>query len=105
SFKYALGKFLKETLGIEEALSIPGRTFKEQLANYMPPAAIPRAFERYHTHYKHHFTEGTRVYPGIRPLLFTLRARGVKLAVCTGQEREIAVHTLDRSGLSQFFTT
>jgi len=101
SFNYAV----ERTLTAEEALGIQGATLEEQLNNCMPRGAVPRAMERYHTHYHHHFIAGTRVFPGIRGLLFTMHARGVKLAVCTGAGRQIAEYTLARSGLSPFFPT
>ena len=105
SFNRAVGRFLKRPLATVETLSIPGGTLEEQLTNFMPRAAVPRGIERYHAHYRHHFISGTRVFPGIRGLLFTLTARGVKLAVCTGADGQIARHTLTRYGLSRFFTT
>jgi phosphoglycolate phosphatase-like HAD superfamily hydrolase len=94
--------FLKRTLTSEEALRMPGGTLEEQLTNYMPRRAVPHAMERYHAYYNHHFASGTRVFPGIRGLLFTMHARGIKLAVCTGAGRQIAEYTLARSRLSQF---
>jgi HAD superfamily hydrolase (TIGR01509 family) len=105
SFNYAVRRFLRRPLTTEETLGIPGGTLEEQLTDYMPRGAVPRAVERYHAHYTHQFTSGTRVFPGIRGLLFTMRARGIKLAVCTGASRQIAEYTLARSGLSQFFST
>jgi pyrophosphatase PpaX len=105
SFNYAVKRFLKRTLSTEEALGNPGGTLEEELTNCLPRAAVPRAIERYHAHYNHHFISGTRVFPGIRGLLFTARARGIKLAVCTGADRQIAEYTLARSRLSQFFQT
>jgi len=104
SLNYALKRFLKRPLIVREALGIPGGTLEEQLANYMPRAAIPRGIERYHAHYTRHFASNARVFPGIRGLLFTLNARGVRLAICTGAGREIAKHTLTRSGLLRFFS-
>lgn len=105
SFNYAVRGFLKRTLTNKEALDITGGTLEEQLSNFMPHGAVPRAVERFHAYYNHHFISGTRVFPGIRGLLFTMRARGIKLAVCTGAGRQIAEYTLARSGLSQFFPT
>lgn len=105
SFDYAARRFLKRSLTTEEALGIQTGTLEEQLTNYMPLGAVPRAIKRFHAYYNHHFNSGTQFFPGIRGILFTLRARGVKLAVCTGAGRQIADYTLARSGLSQFFTT
>jgi pyrophosphatase PpaX len=101
SFGYAV----KRTLTAEEALGIPSGTLEEELANYVPRAAVPRAIERYHAHYKRHFHSETRVFPGIRTLLFRMHSRGIRLAVCTGASRQIAEFTLAQSGLSQYFPT
>jgi len=105
SFNYALRRFLNGTLSTEEALSVPGWTLEDQLANYIPSSAIPHAMDRYYTHFMHRFNSRTRIFPGIRGLLFTLHRRGIKLAVCTGADKKTASYTLARSGLSQFFTT
>jgi len=105
SFNYAAKRFLKRTLTTEEALRIPGGTLREQLSNYMPSRAVPRAMERYHAYYNHHFASGTQVFPGIRGLLFTMHARGIKLAVYTGAGKQIAEYALARSRLSPFFPT
>ncbi len=101
SFNYAV----KKTLSAEEILAIPGGTLEEELASYVPPADVSRAIERYHAHYKHHFNSETRVFHGIRALLFRMHARGVRLAVCTGASRRIANFTLAQSGLSYYFPT
>jgi pyrophosphatase PpaX len=101
SFNYAV----KRTLTAEEVLGIPGGTLEEGLGSYVPAGAVPRAIERYHAHHKRHFNSENRVFPGIRVLLFTMQARGIKLAVCTGASRQIAEFTLARSGLSQYFPT
>jgi pyrophosphatase PpaX len=101
SFNYAV----KRTLTAEEVLGIPGGTLEEELASYVPLADVPRAIERYHAHYKSHFSSETRVFPGIRPLLFRMHARGIRLAVFTGASRQIAEFTLARSGLSGYFPT
>ena len=101
SFSYAV----KRTLSAEEVLDIPGGTLEGELAGYVPCGAVPRAVERYHAHYKHLFHSETRVFPGIRTLLFQMHARGVRLAVCTGASRQIAEFTLIQSGLSQYFPT
>jgi pyrophosphatase PpaX len=104
-FNYAVGKFLKRTVTAEEALEIPGGTLEEQLGNYVPLRDTRRAAQHYRAHFHNHFSSGTRVFPGIRGLLFKLRARGVKLAVCTGADGQTAWYALVRSGLSQYFTT
>lgn len=104
SFNYAVDGFLKKTLTTDEILGMLGGTLEEQLTNYVPRGAVPRAIERFHAHYIHHCNEA-RLFPGIRRILLTLHARGVKLAVCTGAGKQVADYTLARSGLSQFFTT
>jgi HAD superfamily hydrolase (TIGR01549 family) len=92
-------------LSLEQGLSIPGGTLEDQLANYVPLSAVPRAVDRYHKYFTRHFNNGIRVFPGIRELLFTLHRKGVKLAVYTGADKKTANYTLTQSGLSQFFAT
>jgi HAD superfamily hydrolase (TIGR01509 family) len=101
SFNHAV----KRNLTPEEALDIPSGTLEEQLNNYVSSGGVPRAIERFHAHYKRHFESTTRVFPGIRELLFVMRAKGIKLAVCTGASGQIAEYTLARSELSDYFPT
>ena len=101
SFNYAV----KRTLTAQQVLDLPSGTLEEELASYVPPADFPRAIERYHVHYKRHFKSETRVFPGIRALLFRMRATGIRLAICTGASRQIADFTLAQSGLAYYFPT
>ena len=101
SFNYAV----KRALSPEEVLDIPSGTLEEELASYVSLADIPRAIKRYHVQYIRHFNSETRIFPGIRALLFRMRARGISLAVCTGASRRIADFTLAQSGLSYYFPT
>jgi HAD superfamily hydrolase (TIGR01509 family) len=105
SFNCAVRRFLKRSLTVEDALDIRGGTLEEQLINYMPRSAVPRAVERFHAYYTRHFSSATRVFPEIRRLLFKLHSKGVKVAVCTGAGGRIARLTLARSELCQFFDT
>jgi len=105
SFKYAAGKFMDEPITKKEAINIPGGTLEEQLGNYMPIRNVPHAVERYHSYYRQHFDLNACTYAGIDELLSTLARRGVNLAVFTGADEESAQFTLQRLGLSRFFST
>ena len=105
ALNYAVKGFLERSLSVDEASAVPSGTLGEQLASFIPVSAIPQATERFLAYYTSHFGSGTRFFPGLRGLLFTLQARGVELAVCTGAGRSIADYTLERFGLSQFFRT
>ena len=105
SFNYAAGKFMGTPITTKEAISIPGGTLEEQLGNYMPLRHVPHAVERYHAYYRQHFDLNASTYPGIDQLLFTLKRRGVNLAVYTGADEESAQFTMQKLGLSRFFST
>ena len=105
SFNFAARAFLQQKLSLEQATSIPGRTLEDQLANYVPENALPMVVERYHRYFARHFKPQINIFPGIRPLLFNLQRRGIKLAVFTGACERSTETILVQSGLSKYFTT
>ena len=105
SFNYAAGKFMDKPITKKDAISIPGGTLEEQLGSYVPSGHVFHAVERYHAYYRQHFDRNACSYGGIDELLFTLKRRGVNLAVYTGADEESAQFTLQKLGLSRFFST
>ncbi|MBB6122351.1 HAD family hydrolase [Sphingobium subterraneum] len=56
-------------------------------------------------YYGRNLTRFTTPYPGLIAAMETLRARGVRLAVCTNKVERFAVPLIEALGLSSFFTT
>ncbi len=61
------------------------------------------AVEDFLTIYSEHCTEGTTLYGGALELLQNLRAKGVKLAICTNKPQKITDNILDGLGIAHFF--
>jgi pyrophosphatase PpaX len=62
-----------------------------------------RFADTYRAYYAEHFDDNTRVYPGIRELLATLRGAGVKLALVTTKHQAQAEFTLAGTDLAGAF--
>jgi len=103
AYNFAARDFLNERLSMKEVLSLPGRTLDEVLAANVPPANTDDAVERYHWFFEKNFHSRTKVFPGIRKLLVTMKRKGIKLAVFTGASRRTAQTTLRKSELADFF--
>jgi len=103
AYNFAAKDFLNRRLSMEEVLSLPGRTLDEVLTENVPSAHIDDVMERYHWFFEKNFRSQTKVFPGIRRLLVTMRRKGIKLAVFTGSSRRTAQMTLRKSELAGFF--
>jgi HAD superfamily hydrolase (TIGR01549 family) len=103
AYNYVTSTHLPTRLQTDQVLMIPGRTLEDQLANCVAKNNLPIAVELYHEFFKQNFDARLRVFQGIRGLLFSLRRKGVKLAVCTGASRKTADYVLNRTRLLPFF--
>ena len=103
AYNFAAGDFLNGRLSMKEVLSLPGRTLDEVLAKNVPAAHLDDVLDRYHWFFEKNFHSQTKVFPGIRKLLVTMRRKGIKLAVFTGASRRTAQITLRKSELADFF--
>lgn len=70
---------------------------------HLPAEEATEALRNFITAYNRMPATLSRVYPGIRPLLNELRARGVHTAVCTNKVEPIALKILDQLGLMESF--
>lgn len=77
-----------------------GRPLSEMYARFAPVALVPQLVESYRAHYPQHFTDHTRLYPGVAELLETLRERGYKLAVATTKQSWMARQLAEAVGLA-----
>lgn len=103
AYNFAAEDFLNKRLSMKEVLSLPGHTLDENFAENVPTAHLDDAVERYHQFFEKNFHSQTKVFPGIRKLLVTMKRKGIKLAVFTGASRRTAQITLRKSELADFF--
>jgi len=103
AYNFAAEDFLNKRLSMRDVLSLPGRTLDEVLARNIPAAHVREAVERYYRFFERNFYSRTKVFPGIRSLLVTMKRKGIKLAVFTGAPRRTAQVTLGKSELEDFF--
>jgi HAD superfamily hydrolase (TIGR01549 family) len=103
SYSYAIAGSLFKQLNAPDIPSLSGRTLKDALAKFVPSDQIELASDRYHEYFARRFTRRTRIYPGVRKLLISLRQAGVRLGVFTGASRKSAQTALQLSGLELFF--
>jgi len=68
----------------------------------LPPPLVPEFVAHFQAHYRQGEGE-IRFFEGIRPLLETLQARGVLLAVATGKSQSGLARSLQMAGLEQVF--
>lgn len=107
------------TDGIADALRSCGFAVPENLGRFVGPPIgeslrrftdVPedRIAEVVSVYRAGYLTEGldrSRVYPGVREVLGSLRERGVRQAVATQKPEHIAVEVVSRFGLDEYFET
>src|SRR5215471_3297835 len=67
-------------------------------------AEEPGALQRFLQHYESNVTALTRPYPGVPDVLETLRARDLKLGLCTNKPLKLTRLILKRLALDDYFT-
>jgi phosphoglycolate phosphatase/pyrophosphatase PpaX len=65
--------------------------------------ADPNAIERFYAYYRRHHEREAKVFPGVRPMLSTLLARGFHLGLVTNKGHRSTMITLEAFGLRRFF--
>ncbi len=65
----------------------------------------PDAMERFYRYYRQHYAREAKVFAGVRPVLSTLVARGLRLGLVTNKGHRSAMITLEEAGLRRFFET
>lgn len=103
AYNFAAAGYLPRQLSVDEVLSMSGCTLEGQLTNYVPSDKLAASVDLYHEYFELNFNRMIQIYSGIRSLLFSLRRRGVKLAVYTGASKKTASHTLHQTELLPFF--
>lgn len=63
-------------------------------ANRRAPETVTACLQTYRSHYDRHWHVHTRPYPGILPLLKSLQAIGLKLAVVTNKPHDLALQCI-----------
>lgn len=68
-----------------------------------PPPGAREPLARFRAFYEADPTRLTRPYPGVAPVLASLAAAGLSLAVCTNKPEQVTHRVLGGLGLSRFF--
>ena len=92
---YALTKRGYPTHSVEEIQNMVGSGIKNLVTRSMPEAEryednINLTKEFFFEYYKVHYADKTVAYDGIAEMLETLKAKNIKLAVCTNKEDTMA---------------
>jgi phosphoglycolate phosphatase len=66
-------------------------------------ALVEQGFPLFIAYYLEHIADGTLIFPGLNEVLDTLAARGVKLAVCTNKQENLALRCLEELGWGSRF--
>jgi len=103
AYNFAAEDFLTKRLTMREVLTTPGRTLNDVLAENIPATHMEEAVNRYYRYFESNFHSRTKVFPGIRNLLVTMKRKGIKLAVFTGAPRRTAQMVLGKSELENYF--
>jgi HAD superfamily hydrolase (TIGR01509 family) len=106
--RYALASVFpgRELPDAEDVLVQVGKPLEDIVRELGCPAddaSVRRFVQVYRDYYAEHYNDNTRVYPGIRELLETLRGAGVKLALVTTKHQTQAEFTLTGIGLAGYF--
>ena len=108
SVRHALGQvFSDRGLPADEdilvLIGLPLESVVRELGYPADKEGTRRFAEVYRAFYAEHYNDSTRVYAGIKELLETLKAAGVKLALVTTKHQLQAEFTLVGSGLACYF--
>jgi HAD superfamily hydrolase (TIGR01509 family) len=106
--RHALGQvFSDRSLPADEdilvLIGLPLEAVVRELGYPADKESTRRFADVYRAFYAEHYNDNTRVYPGIKELLETLQAAGVKLALVTTKHQLQAEFTLAGSGLACYF--
>jgi len=82
-----------------------GRVLMQQALDHQrqPHDALERLLEDFIAHYEAHIADHSRLYPGVRETLETLRTQGARLAVVTNKMTRLTVPLLDALGITTLF--
>jgi phosphonatase-like hydrolase len=89
-------------IGADEITRVRGASKRLAIRNLLPPTA-QQAADRIYSEFRHHLadaytTGGVRCVPGADRVIADLRARGIKVALTTGFDRDIATLLLSSLG-------
>ncbi len=106
--RHALGLvFADQSLPADEDIlalvGLPLESVVRELGYPADKESTRRFAETYRAYYAEHYNDHSRIYPGIKELLATLQAAGVKLALVTTKHQIQAEFTLAGAGLSCYF--
>ncbi|QBI18147.1 HAD family hydrolase [Egibacter rhizosphaerae] len=101
AFRAALVAHGRPAPSHEEVRALIGRPLPEMLARYVPAREVPELVARYRMLYWRHCADQTRLMPGVRVTLTSLRADGWRLAVATTKRTDMARRVSAALGVSE----
>jgi phosphoglycolate phosphatase len=104
ALNHALTRLGRPTVPIESVRHLVGHGARALLRKGLatsgdaPETLVEEGFPFFLDHYAAHICEGTVVYPGLDDALDALKARGVKLALCTNKQEGLTRPLIDAIG-------
>ena len=102
AFAFGVEPFVSLPPSREQWIAAFGPAEPEVLGKFISSQHKQAAFNRFFQYYRDHFSE-IHFYPGIRELLFQLKAEGVKLMLFTGGGRVSTHFCLEQTGILHLF--
>jgi len=97
------GRSLPEAADILVLIGLPLEAVVRQLGYPADTESTRRFAEAYRAYYAEHYSDNTKVYPGMEEVLAGLQQAGVKLGLVTTKHQSQAESTLTGAGLSRYF--
>jgi phosphoglycolate phosphatase len=98
------------TVAYEEARTMIGGGARHMLARALTqqgvaadPGGLDRLFADFISYYEAHIADRSQPFPGLKPALDLMAARGARFAVCTNKLEQLSVMLLERLGLAGRF--
>jgi len=104
SFNYAVEDLVSRSFSQKEVYARFGPTLEQMIEEIVSERNVDDAVQRYHAHYRKHFHQYARVYPGIPSLISGLRNICMNVGIYTGSDARMTKTTLDESGLRAAFS-
>ncbi len=106
SVRYALRKFGRDVESLEELRVFIGPPLAEQFQSFCKISAEEsvKMVEAYREYYSDRGIFENEVYPGLIPVLESLKQQGKKLAIATSKPEKYARMIAEHFGFSQYFT-
>jgi len=103
TFRFVTNKYLNKNYTDNEIIALFGPTEEEMLKEMMN-GSYDAAIQDFYLFYEEHHDELANGYPGIKDLLQSLYNSNIPLSIYTGKGRVSASITLNKLGISKYFS-